>query len=179
MRRWFINQMARYASYHTDARNEATHHLGVPLIVFALLFALTHAPIGTSGLTAAWVLLAIVGALYTVSAPVVGGVTTALYAAVAVAAHTVAGMVAGPMAFGLFAATFIVGWSLQFWGHALEGRKPALLENLAQALMAPPFLVAGLLFRLGVARGLEMQILSERPRFFEPGDPRRADPATG
>ena len=34
----YTKQLAGYASYHTDARNEATHFIGIPLIVIGVLF---------------------------------------------------------------------------------------------------------------------------------------------
>ena len=39
MRAWFVEQLAMYAAYHRDGRNQATHHIGVPLIVYSLLLA--------------------------------------------------------------------------------------------------------------------------------------------
>lgn len=40
-REWFLDRMGMYAAYHRDWRNQATHHVGVPLIVFSLILALT------------------------------------------------------------------------------------------------------------------------------------------
>lgn len=37
-------QMGFYAAYHQDARNKATHFLGVPMIVFGLWVALGYKP---------------------------------------------------------------------------------------------------------------------------------------
>jgi uncharacterized membrane protein YGL010W len=34
------DQMSFYAAYHQDARNKATHFVGVPVIVFSLLIPL-------------------------------------------------------------------------------------------------------------------------------------------
>ena len=34
----YTKQLAGYASYHQDERNEATHFIGIPLIVIGVLF---------------------------------------------------------------------------------------------------------------------------------------------
>ncbi len=34
----YTKQLAGYASYHQDGRNEATHFIGIPLIVIGVLF---------------------------------------------------------------------------------------------------------------------------------------------
>ncbi len=174
MRTWFLEQMACYASYHTDRRNELTHHVGVPMIVFALLFGLAYATL-PGGLTAGGLLFAAGAVIYVLSAPVVGSATAVVYGLVCWAAHAAAALVAGWMAAAVFVVLFVGGWAIQFWGHAYEGRKPALIENLVQGLMAPPFLVSGVLFRLGIAAPLQREILRRRPAYFADGDPRRAE----
>lgn len=49
LRVWFLEQLAMYAAYHRDRRNQITHHLGVPLIVFSILVALSQAPLAQGG----------------------------------------------------------------------------------------------------------------------------------
>jgi uncharacterized membrane protein YGL010W len=51
----------------------------------------------------------------------------------------------------------VVSWILQFVGHGkFEGRKPALLDNLVQALfLAPLFVWYEVLFKLGLYKGLK------------------------
>ncbi|MDA1116755.1 MAG: DUF962 domain-containing protein [Proteobacteria bacterium] len=53
-------QMSFYAAYHQDARNKATHFIGVPMIIFGLFIALgwARADIGGVTLTAAMLLAA-------------------------------------------------------------------------------------------------------------------------
>jgi uncharacterized membrane protein YGL010W len=55
---------------------------------------------------------------------------------------------------GWFVLLFVVGWALQLWGHAFEGRKPALVDNLFQIFVAPIFLAAEVFFALGYKPGL-------------------------
>jgi uncharacterized membrane protein YGL010W len=58
----------------------------------------------------------------------------------------------------VFAVTFILGWIIQLVGHAFEGRKPALLDNLFQVLVAPIFLMAELFFALGAKHALREEV---------------------
>lgn len=58
------------------------------------------------------------------------------------------------------AAIFLVAWVLQFIGHGkFEGRAPALLDNLMQALLlAPLFVWLELLFFFGYRRELQARV---------------------
>ncbi|KAH7396170.1 hypothetical protein BKA66DRAFT_259196 [Pyrenochaeta sp. MPI-SDFR-AT-0127] len=57
-------------------------------------------------------------------------------------------------------AVHVVSWILQFIGHGkFEGRKPALLDNLVQALfLAPLFVWYEILFKLGFYKGLQKEV---------------------
>src|SRR5258707_15473888 len=45
------DQMAFYAAYHQDARNKATHFIGVPIIVLALFIPLAWLRVDFGGVT--------------------------------------------------------------------------------------------------------------------------------
>ena len=47
---------------------------------------------------------------------------------------------------------FVVGWVFQFVGHAFEGRRPALVDNLFQAFVGPMFIMAEFLAFVGLRR---------------------------
>ena len=150
---WVLEQLAMYAAYHRDGRNRLTHHLGVPLIVFALLLGFNQAPLGTLGaaqITVAQVLLGALMALYLLTIPLIGMMACAFYAAVYAVVLRVPVDVVWPVAIG----GFVVGWIIQFVGHAYEGRRPAFLVNLTQVFMAPAFLLAEMLFAVGGGRRL-------------------------
>lgn len=57
----------------------------------------------------------------------------------------------------------IISWILQFVGHGkYEGRKPALLDNLVQALfLAPLFVWYEVLFKLGFYKQLKREVESD------------------
>jgi uncharacterized membrane protein YGL010W len=54
----------------------------------------------------------------------------------------------------VFLATFLGGWAVQLVGHAFEGRRPALADNLLQVFNAPLFLTAEVLWLLGFRQDL-------------------------
>src|SRR5438105_3226888 len=62
---FFSRQLGMYSSYHRDARNRATHFIGIPAIVFSILAALALWRFRLAGydVSAAWVvaILAIAG----------------------------------------------------------------------------------------------------------------------
>lgn len=162
-RHWFLEQLAMYLAYHRNRRNQATHHVGVPLIVFSLMIALTRVPIFAVGdftVTAAAVVLIVLGLLYIAAVPLVGVLTVIFYGVVYGVALKIAG-VAPVAAWSVVGSAFIGGWIIQFVGHAFEGRRPAFTANLLQIFMAPPFLIAEILFAGGLEAGLQ-RALQER-----------------
>src|SRR3954451_9348010 len=143
-------QMAIYASYHQDARNKATHFIGVPIIVLSLFIPLAwlRVDIGGVGVTAAMVFAGIVLVYYFVLDFALGAAMLLMNAVLLWLGQTIADL--GTMQGWLwFAALFIGGWILQLVGHVFEGRKPALADNLFQIFVAPIFLCAELFFALG------------------------------
>jgi len=167
-RDWFIEQLAMYAAYHRDRRNQRTHHVGVPLIVFSLLVALSQLPVGMLGgypVTVATVLLGILLVGYIIALPLVGLFTAMFYGAVYGLVLQVGEMSAG-LLWVTAAGGFISGWAIQFIGHAFEGRRPALTVNALQVFMAPPFLIAEILFSMGLESVLEATIQSRSAKYL-------------
>lgn len=167
MRNWFYEQMAMYSAYHRDKRNQMTHHVGVPMIVFSLLVLTAQVPVATLAvgtLTLAAVMIAVLLLMYIVSAPLVGTVAVLIYSVLLYYAEMIAAMGAST-AVTVFAVLFVGGWIIQFWGHAYEGRRPALFDNLLQIFMAPSFLIAEILFSLGLEKGLKAEIEARMPKY--------------
>ena len=159
-RDWFLEQLGMYAAYHRDRRNQLTHHVGVPLIVFSLLVALSQVTLARGGdvtLTAATVVLGLLLAGYVVAVPLVGGFTAIFYAGVHGLALEIASL-SSTLIWSIAGGGFVAGWIIQFLGHVFEGRRPALTVNALQIFMAPPFLIAEILFALGVEKELERQL---------------------
>jgi uncharacterized membrane protein YGL010W len=152
-------QMGYYAAYHQDARNKATHFVGVPMIIFGLFIALGWARVEVGGvpLSAAMLLAAVVLAWYFVlDAPL----ALAMLGVNAILLYLADRVSALPLATGLawFGVFFGGGWVIQLIGHLWEGRKPALMDNLLQIFVAPIFLAAEVFFALGYKPALHAAV---------------------
>lgn len=144
------DQMSAYAAYHQDARNKATHFIGVPMIVFSLMIPLgwLRADIGGVSLSAALLVSAILLLYYLVLDLPLGLAMSAVFALMLWGAEPLSRASLG-VSVGWFLTLFVAGWALQLWGHVYEGRKPALVDNLFQIFVAPIFLAAEVFFALG------------------------------
>lgn len=173
LRNWFFEQLAMYAAYHHDRRNQMTHHVGVPLIVFSLLLALSQVPFVTVNGTEVPANVPVLGfllLLYIIAVPLTGLLTGLFY----VVLLGVAQMLTGNPAVWWFAgATFVGGWTIQFVGHAFEGRRPALIDNAVQIVMAPPFLIAEVLFALGLEKKLAYELDGRAAKYLPNASPVR------
>jgi uncharacterized membrane protein YGL010W len=153
------DQMAFYAAYHQDARNKATHFAGVPAIMISLFIPLSWVRIdlGQMSVTAAMLLGGLVLAYYFLLDIPLALAMLAVTAVLIGVAQAIAalGVVQG---WSLFGALFIGGWTLQLIGHAFEGRKPALADNLFQVFVAPIFLCAEIFFALGYKQELRSAV---------------------
>jgi uncharacterized membrane protein YGL010W len=149
-------QMSVYAAYHRNRWNRATHFIGVPAIVFALLVPMSWVHLG-AGVTLAHAFAASVLLYYFVLDVPLALATAAVVALLVYAAGSAAtaGTAAG---WGWSGAFFVGGWVFQLAGHVLEGRRPALADNLLQIFVAPLFLVAEVFFALGLKRELHERI---------------------
>ena len=161
--------MAFYAAYHQDARNKATHFVGVPVIMLSLFVPLAWLRVDIAGLpiTAAMLLAAAVLAYYFVLDIPLALAMTFVSAALVWLGHAIAGLGAAA-AWTWFAALFIGGWILQLAGHGFEGRRPALADNLFQVLVAPIFLCAEIFFALGYKPALR-HLVEERAQRMRSG----------
>lgn len=153
------DQMSFYAAYHQDARNKATHFVGVPMIIVSLFIplALLRVDLGGLALTGAVAFAAVILAYYLFLDVPLALATSAFTALFLWAAHWIAAQ--GPaLAWGAFAVLFVGGWIIQLVGHAFEGRKPALADNLFQIFIAPIFLCAEIFFALGYKPALHAAV---------------------
>ncbi|PKU24575.1 DUF962 domain-containing protein [Telmatospirillum siberiense] len=152
-------RMASYGRYHRDRRNRLTHFVGVPLIIFALLIAMSLARLTIGGMTLTAAEIFIAGAL---------AYYLALDAALALALAAVilpmlwmADRLAardGEMALIISAGLLLGGWAFQLLGHRIEGNRPALLDNIFQIFAAPIFLAGEAAFHLGYRSELRREV---------------------
>jgi uncharacterized membrane protein YGL010W len=143
--------LTQYAAYHRDRRNIATHFIGIPMIVFSIVLALSRMEIAVGPVTitvaAIWCFVA---SLYYLRQDLVLGITMALVLFLfCAAASELDGRLGTAAALGLALAIFVVGWALQFLGHKFEGMKPAFYDDLMQLMVGPLFVCAEVYFACG------------------------------
>ena len=157
-------QMSFYAAYHQDARNKATHFIGVPAIMLSLFIPLAWLKLQVGGLNlSAAILLAAVVLIYYVFLDPIIALATAIFTACLVLLGTWIASQGMAVGWSAFAVLFVGGWILQLVGHVFEGRKPALADNLFQIFIAPIFLCAEVAFALGYKPQLHSAV-QERAR---------------
>jgi len=158
------DQMAMYAAYHRDRRNRATHFIGVPAIAFAILIPMAWLVIdlGTVRVSLAMIFTGAVLLYYLRLDWRLAFASAPLFVPMLVAAEWVAsqGLATALWTFGV---GFIGGWVLQLLGHAWEGRRPALVDNLMQIFVAPLFLIVEVAQMLGLRHDLGRAVAERIP----------------
>jgi len=164
------DQLSQYASYHRDRRNIATHLVGVPMIVCGIEALLARPSLAAHGWTLSLALgstLAAAG-FYLALDRRYGVVMAALLGASLWVGTKIAALSTGAWLLG-FAGLFVLGWIIQFIGHAVEGRKPAFVDDLVGLVIAPLFIVV----EVGFALGLRDELRQELERRVGPTRPGR------
>jgi uncharacterized membrane protein YGL010W len=163
-------QMAIYEAYHKNPWNKATHFIGIPTIIFAVLIPLGWLAIskGPIPITAATALAAILLAYYfaldlRLALGMAGFLLPTLYLANLVSQMTV------EIGFMVATAAFAGGWIFQFIGHIVfEKKRPAFTDNLFQLIIGPIFLVAEVYFLLGFRRELQTRVKTLATTSYRP-----------
>ena len=163
----FESQMAMYTSFHRDARNRATHFVGIPAIIVSLMVVLALARFPLGDLELSWAIVVTVAVfILWVAMDVAIGVAMAVFLVPSLLfGEWLAANYAASTVWWTFGVLFVGGWAFQLWGHVYEGRRPALLSNLFQALIGPMFLMAEIFFAVGWKRALHERVeavVSER-----------------
>lgn len=142
----FERQMESYGSYHSHPKNKILHVIGTPFIIFSILGAASHFAISILGQSVGghWLIAGGLGIWYLFFNLFYGGL----------AALWILGLAAMvPWLWDLndaarWAVIIIMqigGWATLFFGHAIEGKKPALFDNLGHIFNAAPFVTAELI----------------------------------
>jgi uncharacterized membrane protein YGL010W len=150
------HQMQSYWAYHRDPRNKLTHFFGVPLVTFALFlflswFRFVHPevlPITVATLFYLGVAIYYFRLDWQIALTQLPFTLPLLLLADWVATQSMM------LSFSVFLATFVLGWIIQIVGHVMEGRRPALADNILQVFNAPLFLTVEALAMAGLRRDL-------------------------
>lgn len=155
--------LTQYAAYHRDRRNIATHFVGIPMIVFAVLLALETLSLSLNGWTvSAAALVSIAACAYYLKLDWAMGIAmgVALFALCAAASEIEPRLGTGAT-LGTAAFFFILGWGLQFQGHKYEGMKPAFFDDVMGLAIGPLFVCAEVFFFFG-GRAAVRRYIEER-----------------
>lgn len=136
-----VDQMLeRYGEFHRNRANKAIHWVCVPLIVWSVLGVLwSVSPV------AALVAIALTIVFYLWLSPALALGMLALMALMVWPLTLL-----GSRALVVSIAVFVGAWVGQFIGHAIEGRKPAFLEDVRSLLIGPAWLLADFYRRVGI-----------------------------
>ncbi|XDD47814.1 DUF962 domain-containing protein [Leptospira sp. WS39.C2] len=162
----FAKEMAFYSAYHQEKRNVWIHVLGVPMITFTLFVVLSRFTLfETNGFSISASLLFTLGVLgyyYTLDV-FFAFFATLLFGGLFVAAEWITLQLPSQTAWTIFGLGQVIGWGSQFYGHfVFEKSRPALFDNLFQALVsAPLFVVADVFFELGYRLELKKAVDDE------------------
>jgi len=161
-----------YGAYHREPTNVAVHIACVPMLLATGLVLGTNTPslaLGAprlpSRLHLPLNLCTATGltysTLYLLLSPNLAGATvTPLIMGAAALANRIATRYPTPKVNAVAVGVHVASWILQFVGHGkFEGRKPALLDNLVQALfLAPLFVWYEVLFKMGLYADLRREV---------------------
>jgi uncharacterized membrane protein YGL010W len=149
-------QMQSYGAYHRDPRNKLTHFFGVPLVTFALFLFLSwfrFVDPKVLPITAATLFYLGVMIYYLRLDWVIAVIQFPFTLILLLLADWIATWRIG-LSSSIFLAAFVLGWIIQLVGHSMEGRRPALADNLLQVFNAPLFLTVEALAMAGFRRDL-------------------------
>jgi uncharacterized membrane protein YGL010W len=149
-------QMQSYGAYHRDPRNKMTHFFGVPLVTFSLFlflgwFRFVHPEV--LPITAATLFYLAVLVYYFRLDWLIALIQLPFTLALLLVADWVAKQ-SMALSFSVFLTAFVLGWIIQLIGHAIEGRRPALADNILQVFNAPLFLTVEALTLAGYRKDL-------------------------
>ena len=153
----FVEHLSKYAAYHRDKRNVATHYVGVPMIVAGVVTMLSRPAfmhIDGIAISPAAILVAITALFYLRLDIRFGTVMSTFLAACLWLGQLLA---VQPTAIWLSwgAGVFLVGWVFQFIGHYFEGKKPAFVDDILGLVIGPIFVAAELAFEMGLRKDVQ------------------------
>ncbi|MET3516621.1 putative membrane protein YGL010W [Pseudacidovorax sp. 1753] len=152
-------QLSTYAGYHRDPRNIATHFIGIPMIVLAVVVLLSRPGFMLAGLSLTPAVIASLLAMaYYLRLDLRFGAVMAALLALALWFGDWAAALPTARWLTVGVGGFVVGWAFQFVGHWYEGRKPAFVDDLMGLLIGPLFVVAEAAFMLGLCQTLRQAV---------------------
>jgi uncharacterized membrane protein YGL010W len=156
----FVQHLSKYAAYHRDKRNVATHYVGIPMIVAGVATLLSRpafAYFGGVALSPALIVVAIT-ALFYLKLDVRFGIVMSLFLAACLWLGQMLAVQTTIIWLSWGIGLFVVGWVFQFIGHYYEGKKPAFVDDIMGLAIGPIFVAAELAFELGLRKDVQAAV---------------------
>jgi len=161
-------QLLFYGAYHNNPINVGIHIIFVPIIMVTLMLLATNSPdlplpswlsIPYYPLNLGTAAAVLYSTLYILMEPVAGAVLSLFIIPSTAYSNYLTSTYGAPVNYWA-AGINVVAWIAQFIGHGkYEGRAPALLDNLVQALfLAPLFVWLEVLFYFGYRSELKNRL---------------------
>ncbi|NTS78164.1 DUF962 domain-containing protein [Catenovulum sp. SM1970] len=152
MNQQLTNWLNEYSQSHQNPTNKRIHHVAVPIIFWSVMALLDLITIGISlgsfTLSVLWPVMLLVLCWYCFYSLIIG-MCMGLLCAVGLLLIYLAQMYQiNMMVYALVA--FIIAWIAQFYGHKIEGKKPAFIRDLLFLLIGPIWVILPLLKKLNV-----------------------------
>jgi uncharacterized membrane protein YGL010W len=156
-------QMQAYSAYHQNTWNKIIHFLGVPLVTLGLFvpmgwFRFIHAEFPLSGASIFYISVFIYYLRLDWKVALSQSVLTLPLLVLSDLISTMPFL----KSLTYFFIIFVGGWIVQLLGHVIEGKRPALADNLLQIFNAPLFITLELMFALGFRHDLKDAVVTQR-----------------
>jgi uncharacterized membrane protein YGL010W len=169
----FVQHLSKYAAYHRDRRNIATHYIGIPMIVAAVVILLSR-PVfmHVDGVAFSVALVAVViAAVFYLKLDVRFGIVMSVFLAACLWLGQFLAVQTTPIWLSWGIGLFVVGWVFQFVGHYYEGKKPAFVDDIMGLAIGPIFVAAELAFELGLRKDVQDAVEARvGPTFIRQGE---------
>jgi len=151
--RTLSNWLNEYGESHRNPLNERLHFICVPAIVLAVIGLLASLPVPRLGVALPWLdwatLITALALLYylSLSWSLAAGVLVC-FAVMFLIIHELRAL---PWPLWVTSLSiFVIAWIGQFYGHAIEGKRPSFFKDVQFLLIGPLWLLATLYRRLGL-----------------------------
>jgi uncharacterized membrane protein YGL010W len=151
-----IEQLTKYASYHREKRNIATHFIGVPMILFAVIILLSRPTVFS--IVSPALIASTIACLYYLKLDVRLGIVMTLFILLCLFVAKLLSGLPTVQWLGWGVGIFVVGWVVQFIGHFYEGKKPAFVDDVMGLIIGPLFVATEASFMLGLRDDLRAPI---------------------
>ncbi len=153
----FVQHLSKYAAYHRDKRNVATHYIGIPMIVAGVATLLSRPAfmhVDGAAISPALIVVAIT-ALFYLALDIRFGVAMSVFLAACLWLGQMLAVQPTSIWLSWGIGLFVVGWVFQFVGHYYEGKKPAFVDDIVGLVIGPIFVAAELAFELGLRKDVQ------------------------